>query len=72
MTFLEVFEKYNLTEKDIHYLQVMKDRNLDKNWIEAGFDFDKWKRLIVDGILTVKSYNSLGLKNCIVANFIDE
>lgn len=70
MTFLEVFEKYNLTEKEVHTLKVMKDCGLCINWIEAGFDFDKWKILIVDGILTVKSYSSLGLKNCIISDTV--
>ena len=71
MTFLEVFEKYNLTEKEIHYLKVMKDRSLTKSWIESDVYIGGWSRMINDGILVVDSYSTQG-RICKVADFIYE
>ena len=72
MTFLEVFDKYNLTEKEVHTLKVMKDCNLDKNLFESGFHFIRWHRLIEDGILLKTTYNPLGIFNYKVADFVHE
>lgn len=72
MTFLEIFEKYNLTEKEVHTLQVMKACNINQSWNEASFDAHKWYNLIKDGILIKVSYNSIGISNCKVADFVHE
>lgn len=72
MTFLEIFEKYNLTEKEVHTLQVMKACELTKSWIEAKINFDKWQSMIDDGILVIESYSSLGRRFCKVSDLVHE
>jgi len=61
MTFKEIYEKYNLTEKEVHTLKMMKDCDLEKNLSETGFNFTRWKNLVSDGILIRVSYNPLGI-----------
>jgi len=67
MTFKEIYEKYNLTEQEIHSLKVMKDRGLSKSFIEANIDFDKWNKMIEDEILIGQSRNSFGVVFCYVS-----
>ena len=71
MTFLQIFEKYNLTEKEIHSLQVMKGRNLTKTWNEAKISLNRWDKMIKDGVLIVDSYSTQG-RICKVADFVHE
>lgn len=71
MTFLEVFEKYNLTEKEVHRLQVMKCRGLTDTITEDGIRYEKWQQLIKDRILIVDSYCNSG-RICKVADFVHE
>lgn len=71
MTYFQIFEKYNLTEKEVHTLQVMKACRLTKTFIEAGINYDTWKQLIKDGILLVDSYCNSG-RICKVSDFVHE
>ena len=72
MKFLEIYIKYNLTEKEIHTLQIMRDCDISQSWSEASFDSHKWHMLLRDGILIKESYNSIGIINCKVADFVHE
>lgn len=71
MTFLEIYEKYNLTQKEVHTLKVMKCRNLTKVRFESGINIDSWFNMIKDGILVVDSYSAQG-GVCKVADFVNE
>ena len=72
MTFLEVFEKYNLTEKEVHSLQVMKHREQVLTWLESKIYFTKFNLMRKDGILIDECYSENGLIRCKVADFIYE
>lgn len=72
MTFLEVFDKYNLTEKEVHSLKIMKDCSISTNWAESSINnISTWNRLIDNGILIIQSYSVRG-RICKVADFIHE
>lgn len=49
----------------------MKDRGLTKNWIEALVNFNRWNKMIDDGILEIVSHSTNG-RICKVADFVHE